>query len=213
MTKSRKILIALFLIAVAFGVVWKNSVAITGYATPGSCKVLKASGVEQLSIEDAFVFVNEQISANKNLAAESVSCTLWPTSDQTSEDLNMIGLTSQAQFMWDAVDQRFGFIPYGGFGPGGVTSGHSKDSAHYKGKAIDFFFKPYTKKSEVAKGWTFANWAVVNAELLNINTVIYQDRIWSRNSSYKGWEKFVPSYGDPKNPTIRHLDHVHVDVN
>jgi hypothetical protein len=213
MTKKRKVVISLLIIAGALALVWKNSVMVTGYATPGTCKVETADGTKQLSIEETYFYVNEEISAKRNLQAESVSCTLWPSSDKSSEDLNMIGLTSAAQFMWDNVDERFGFIPYGGFAPGGVDSGHSSNSSHYKGKAIDFFFNPYKKDSEVAKGWTFANWAVANAERLAIATVIYQDRIWTRNSSYKGWETFVPTYGDPKNPTIRHLDHVHVDVN
>ncbi len=213
MTRSRKVLVALAVLIIAFVLLWKNSVAVIGIATPGTCKVKTATETKQLEIADAFVYVNQEISAGRNLSAESVTCTLWPSNTQSSEDLNMIGLTTAAQYMWDSVDERFGFIAYGGFGPGGVNSGHSKDSAHYKGKAIDFFFKPYKSKAQVAKGWTLANWAVVNAERLGIATVIYQDRIWSQNSSFKGWQGFTPSYGDPKNPTLRHLDHVHIDVN
>ena len=213
MTKRAKFAIGILTFAVITGVAWKNSVAISGLATPGSCKVVTTDAVLQLSISDTQNYVNEVISAEKDLAAESISCSLWPNTSESSTDLNMIGLTSAAQFMWDNVDQRFGFIPFGGFAPGGVDSGHMKDSAHYKGKAIDFFFKPYKNKNKVAKGWTLANWAVANAERLGIANVIYQDRIWSRTSSFKGWQVFVPSYGDPKNATIRHLDHVHIDVN
>ena len=213
MTRRAKVAVGFLALAIVAGVAWKNSIAITGYATPDSCKVVTADGTKQMSISDTENYVNEIISAKKQLPAESISCSLWPSTTESSADLNMIGLTTAAQFMWDNVDKRFGFIPFGGFGPGGVDSGHMNGSAHYKGKAIDFFFKPYKDKTQVAKGWTLANWAVANADRLGIATVIYQDRIWSRNSSFKGWEIFVPSYGDAKNPTIRHLDHVHVDVN
>ncbi|MEY4348168.1 MAG: hypothetical protein RIS43_587, partial [Actinomycetota bacterium] len=53
---------------------------------------------------------------------------------------------------------------------------------------------------------------VLNAERLHIATVIYDDRVWTYNGSYQGWHQFVPEYGDPQNATIRHLDHVHIDV-
>ncbi len=213
MTKKTKFAIGLLVIAVLGGLGWKNSAALTGYATPDSCKVVTSEGTKQYSLVDTQAYADELISAGKQLPAESISCAFWPGETKTSLDLNMIGLTSAAQIMWDNVDQRFGFIPFGGFGPGGIDSGHMKGSAHYEGRAIDFFFKPFKKSAEVAKGWTLANWAVANADRLNIATVIYQDRIWSRNSSFRGWQLFVPSYGDPNNATIRHLDHVHIDVN
>ncbi|MEY4323363.1 MAG: hypothetical protein RL410_1144 [Actinomycetota bacterium] len=114
--------------------------------------------------------------------------------------------------MFDAVKKQFGFIPYGGFAPGGVTTGHKPGSAHYEGRAVDLFFKPYTSKTKKLSGWQVAQWAVLHADEFHIATVIYDDRIWTRNGSYQGWQVFVPEYGDPKNATIRHLDHVHIDV-
>lgn len=213
MTRKVKFAITLLLFATLAGLAWKNSVALTGFATPDSCKVVTSDGAKQFSIDDTRTYVDEIISTGKELPAESVSCTFWPSENKSSTDLNMIGLTTAAQTMWDNVDLRFGFIPFGGFAPGGVDSGHMKGSAHYEGRAIDFFFKPYKKPAKVADGWALANWAVANAERLNIANVIYQDRIWSRSSSFRGWQEFVPSYGDPNNATIRHLDHVHIDVN
>ena len=213
MTRFQK-LISFFAILVLIGVLgWSKTVSIFGFATPGTCKVAIGGSVSQLSISETESLVNEIIEANQRISSPKVSCTLWPTFSSNDKTLNQIGLTNTAQFMWDNVDARFGFIPFGGFGPGGVNSGHAPGSAHYEGRAIDFFFKPYENKKKVAKGWTFANWAVANASRLGIATVIYQDKIWSQNSSIKGWQDFVPTYGDPKNATIRHLDHVHVDVN
>ena len=212
MTKKIKALIALLIIAVAISLLWNKSVSFLGFATPGTCEVKKGLEVTQLSISETELFVDTEINAKRKLAAESINCTLWPSFNSTNGDLNLIGLVDAAQFMWDNVDARFGYIPFGGFGPGGIDTGHSKTSSHYEGRAIDFFFKPHKNPEKVATGWTFANWAVANADRLGIATVIYQDRIWSRNSSFKGWEVFVPSYGNPENPTIRHLDHVHVDV-
>lgn len=213
MTKARKILLIFAIGLISASLLWMNSVRVTGFAVPGTCKIEMKGQTQQLSISDTMALVDARINANQSLPAESITCTQWPSSYESSQDMNMIGLTNAAQYMWDQVDARFGFIPFGGFAPGGVSTGHSENSKHYQGKAIDFFFKPYKKASKVAKGWTFANWAVANAQRLGITNVIYQDRIWSSNSSFKGWQNFVPTYGDLKNATIRHLDHVHIDVN
>ena len=213
MTRSLKLLTAFAVLFLAGILIWSKTVSIFGFATPGTCKVEIGGDKAQLSFSDTEKLVNQIIDAKQKIASPQITCTLWPTFSSTDPELNQIGLTNAAQFMWDNVDARFGFISFGGFGPGGVNSGHAPGSAHYEGRAIDFFFKPYENKNKVAKGWTFANWAVANASRLGIATVIYQDKIWSQNSSFQGWQDFVPTYGDPKNATIRDLDHVHIDVN
>jgi hypothetical protein len=212
MSKGLKFLTTIAILVLVGILGWSRTVGIFGFATPGTCKVEINGEVTQLSITDTEKVVNEALDAKTKIPTPQITCTLWPTFSSNDKTLNQIGLTNTAQYMWDNVDARFGFIPFGGFGPGGVDSGHARGSAHYEGRAIDFFFTPYENKNKVAKGWTFANWAVANASRLGIATVIYQDKIWSQNSSIKGWEDFEPTYGDPKNATIRHLDHVHIDV-
>ncbi len=212
MTKRTKRFIALALSAalVAFG--WTHSVQLTGIATPGSCSLKSADGVLQLSNSDALATAEKTWAANKKFSKESLTCTYWPTGGFGPQKIDEIGLTPRAHTVFDEVKKRFGFIPYGGFAPGGVSSGHKPGSAHYEGRAIDLFFKPYTDKAKKRSGWQIAQWAVLHAEEFHIATVIYDDRIWTYNGSYQGWQVFVPEYGDVKNATIRHLDHVHIDV-
>ena len=61
-------------------------------------------------------------------------------------------------------------------------------------------------------GWAMAHWLVANADRLNVSVVIYRDKIWSARRSPDGWRDYTTPYGNPKDPTLRHLDHVHVEV-
>jgi hypothetical protein len=201
--------VAAFILVIA----WNKSAEVIGVAPPGYCAIKNADGTSQLSVDDTIQYFDAQLDADKTFSQESVSCTYWPAFGFEKEELNDVGLSPRAMAMWKAVKETFGKVPYGGFEPGGVTTGHKPGSAHYEGRAIDFFFKPYTDKQEKVSGWQLAQWAVVHADELHIATVIYDDRIWSRSDSYRGWHFFEPSYGDKTNPTIRHLDHVHIDVN
>jgi hypothetical protein len=42
--------------------------------------------------------------------------------------------------------------------------------------------------------------------------VIYDDQIWSARRSDEGWRPYTHPSGNTTDPTLRHLDHVHVDV-
>ena len=212
MTKRTKRIVVFALVALAFSFVWNHSVRFTGYATPGSCKLATSGGEQQLSTADAINAVETLWKTDQKLKKESVTCTYWPTGGFGSQKIDKIGLTPRAHTMFDAVKEQFGFIPYGGFAPGGVTTGHKSGSAHYEGRAVDLFFQPYTSKAKKLSGWQVAQWAVLHAQELHIATVIYDDRVWTYNESYQGWHVFVPQYGDATNATIRHLDHVHIDV-
>jgi hypothetical protein len=113
------------------------------------------------------------------------------------------------------IEAAFGPQSLGGFEPGGVTSGHSEGSAHYDGRALDVFFRPYADPQSTKDGWAVAHWLVANADRLALATVIYDDRIWSAGRSSAGWRDYVVSdlSGDAGTAAIqRHLDHVHVDV-
>ncbi|MEY4347751.1 MAG: hypothetical protein RIS43_170, partial [Actinomycetota bacterium] len=198
MKKRTKRLLAAGVVAVFLAFSWTHSATFIGIAPPGYCAIKSSDGILQLSNSDANDFAKRQWNDKSSLAKESVSCTYWPTGGFGKQDLDKIGLTPRAHEVLDATKKAFGFIPYGGFAPGGVTSGHKPGSAHYEGRAIDFFFKPYTDKAKKLSGWQLAQWAVLNAERLHIATVIYDDRVWTYNGSYQGWHQFVPEYGDPQ---------------
>ncbi|WP_205856631.1 hypothetical protein [Phytoactinopolyspora endophytica] len=122
------------------------------------------------------------------------------------------GLTPRARGVHDELTALFGDLDLGGFQPGGITSGHIEGSAHYDGRAIDVMLQPYEDEDVNRFGWTVAHWAVAHAERLGIATVIYDDMIWTARRSSEGWRPYEHPSGDTENPTLRHLDHVHIDV-
>jgi hypothetical protein len=135
----------------------------------------------------------------------ALSCTVRPvpaTSEAEGED----GLTPRARAVRDALVAGFGDLPIGGFRPGGVDSGHIAGSAHYDGRALD------VSVDDREQGWAIAHWTVAHAAELDVATVIFDDHVWTARRSDEGWRRYVHPSGDTENPTLRHLDHVHVDV-
>ncbi len=131
------------------------------------------------------------------------------TSDPT--DLNAAGLTKRAAKVGRDVEATFGDLALGGFEPGGAKSGHIEGSAHYQGRAIDIFVRPINVANN-QQGWAIASYLVANADRLRIQTVIFDDQIWSAGGrSEQGWRDYnAPSGGDQQ--ILEHRDHVHVDV-
>lgn len=121
------------------------------------------------------------------------------------------GLTPRAQRLRRAMLANFGPMPMGGFAPGGISTGHVDNSAHYEGRAIDVFFQPRTAENRRA-GWRLANWLVAHARRYSVLAVIYDDRIWTVWASSLGWRRYEHPSGNTSNPVLRHLDHVHVAV-
>lgn len=141
----------------------------------------------------------------------ALSCTVRPGS-YDAEQPGEVGLTARAERVLDEIRTTFGDLPVGGFSSDGIDSGHIAGSAHYDGRAVDIFFRPYDDPASVRAGWVVAHWLVINADRLGIGTVIYDDRIWTARRSAAGWRDYVHPSGNTTDPTLRHLDHVHVDV-
>ncbi|MFI5624178.1 hypothetical protein ACIA03_12000 [Nocardioides sp. NPDC051685] len=142
---------------------------------------------------------------------EAFSCVVKGGAEEVSDTLSGAGLTSRAEALRDDVRQAFGSLPDGGFQPGGVTTGHMVGSAHYEGRAVDYFFRPINARNNI-KGWALAQYLVANADRLDIATVIYDDRIWTKRRSAAGWRDYdVPPRGGDQ-AILEHRDHVHVDV-
>nr|WP_211658771.1 hypothetical protein [Phytoactinopolyspora halophila] len=132
--------------------------------------------------------------------------------DLPAEGMGDDGLTARAREVHDELLERFGELELGGFEPGGVNSGHVEGSAHYDGRAIDVMLRPHDDAEVNRFGWAIAHWAVAHAQRLGIATVIYDDRIWTARRSSEGWRSYEHPSGNTENPTLRHLDHVHIDV-
>jgi hypothetical protein len=146
-------------------------------------------------------------SALTGYSAAEYSCTIH-AQNPGSQQLGPNGLTSRADIVRRDLRRVFGSLPMGGFAPGGVSTGHSADSAHYEGRAIDVFVRPLSADN-TRKGWAISSYLVGNADRLSVATVIFADRIWTATRSDEGWRAYHARSTDP---TLRHLDHVHVDV-
>ncbi len=126
------------------------------------------------------------------------------------------GLTARAEAVMTNVEAVFGDLPVGGFAPGGVSSGHMEDSAHYDGRAVDIFVRPVNPDNR-RKGWAIAHYLVSQAEQLAVDHVIFDGQIWSSGiRSEEGWRPYSPSVPEGASERTRqvleHRDHVHVDV-
>jgi hypothetical protein len=132
-------------------------------------------------------------------------------SDVHQQAIEPDGLTPRARTVRDELTEAFGELPISGYAAGGVTAGHMAGSAHYDGRALDVFFEPVGGEQQT-QGWAVAQWLVANAARLDIATVIYDDNIWTARRSTSGWRPYTPPDGPTEDATLRHLDHVHVDV-
>jgi len=139
----------------------------------------------------------------------ALSCTVR-AEEEHSQKLDATGLTPRATHLRTAMESAWGTQSLGGFAPGGVK--RANPSAHNEGRAMDVFFEPYDDRQSRHKGWAMAHWFVANADDLDVSIIIYRDKIWSAARSPEGWRDYTSSFGDPKDPTQRHLDHIHVEV-
>jgi hypothetical protein len=132
-------------------------------------------------------------------------------SDVAAEEVGESGLTPRARAVLADIRTSFGEVPVGGFDPDGVSNGHIGGSAHYDGRAIDIFFRPVDAENR-RRGWALAHYLVARAKTLEVQTVIYDDRIWSAGMrSEAGWRDYREPNG-ANQQVLQHRDHVHVDV-
>ncbi len=144
----------------------------------------------------------------------ALTCRGGGADSDESDTLGSAGLTARAERVRRDMETSFGDLPLGGFEPGGVTTGHMPGSAHYEGRAIDVFFRPVNAPNK-RRGWALAQYLVAHAERLEINTVIFDDRVWTARRSFQGWRDYKVTRANASAAVIRvleHRDHVHVDV-
>ena len=151
-------------------------------------------------------------SALSGNSPHALSCRLSGTPDRASAKLTPSGLTRRADVVRREVAEVFGKPPMGGFAPGGVSTGHMVGSAHYEGRAVDVFVRPVSPAHKV-RGWAIAQYLVANADRLDIETVIFDKRIWTAGKrSGEGWRDYTPPERSGSRAVLEHRDHVHVDV-
>jgi len=150
-------------------------------------------------------------SALTGQSKSSFSCTV-NTASVAPEAMGRNGLTPRADAVRTDLIRTFGKLSTGGYAPGGIRTGHMEGSAHYDGRAVDVFVRPISA-ANTTKGWAMAQYLVARADLLNIRTVIFSDKIWTAGArSDSGWRDYTPPARSGDTAILRHLDHVHVDV-
>ncbi|MGC5614705.1 hypothetical protein [Georgenia sp. Z1491] len=140
-------------------------------------------------------------------AGPSLSCRGSAADDLAEEQITGSGLTPRAQAVLEQMTVVFGDQVLGGFAPGGVQ--RAGESTHNDGRAIDIFYQPVTEENR-RRGWLLAHWLVAHEDTLDIQYVIFDDRIWSAHSRSGRWQPYDAP--EPGGEILRHLDHVHVDV-
>jgi hypothetical protein len=142
------------------------------------------------------------------------SCRHGGAEGSEPDALDDAGLTGRARLVRADLTDRFGDLPLGGFAPGGVSSGHMPGSAHYEGRAIDVFFRP-VREANKTRGWALAQYLVAHAVRLQVETVIFDGRIWTARRALQGWRDYdiePKGRSAPVVAVLEHRDHVHVDV-
>ena len=142
------------------------------------------------------------------------TCVHGGGADDVSDALGSSGLTARAERVRRDLDEAFGRQAVGGFAPGGVRSGHMPGSAHYEGRAVDVFFRPISPRNKT-RGWAMAHFLVAHADRLDVETVIFDGRIWTARRAGQGWRDYEPDTSGRSRAVARileHRDHVHVDV-
>lgn len=138
------------------------------------------------------------------------ACRLSGDVEPGPDRLDEAGLTPRAAKVRGAVEAAFGDLALGGFAPGGVSSGHMPGSTHYEGRAIDIFLRPVNPDNN-RRGWAIAQYLVAQADRLDIQTVIFDGRIWKAGRDDR-WRAYDPPESPGDRAVLEHRDHVHVDV-
>ncbi len=142
---------------------------------------------------------------------EGFTCEIDDDVDSSDPALTDSGLTARAEAVRQEALGVFGDLQLGGFQPGGVGDGHMSGSTHYEGRAVDIFLRPINRANNL-RGWAMAHYFVAQADRLDVQTVIYDDRIWTARRSDQGWRDYDPPSRDGDQAILEHRDHVHVDV-
>lgn len=188
-----------------------------GVLRPGRADDLRTSLahlVDDTPLDDDRADARALLQALTGRARGALWCDHGGASRPASDKLGADGLVPRAEDVRRDITDAFGDLELGGFAPGGVRTGHMKGSAHYEGRAIDVFFRPIDPAHK-RRGWALAQYLVANAERLRLETVIFDDQVWTADRATQGWRAYrVDTKGEDRRTAriLEHRDHVHVDV-
>ena len=192
-----------------------ETVKVEGYETMEITEAAQA--VQRSAFPDAYADHEADARALASALTGNHEAAFWcdtpDDAEEASDRLDDSGLVRRAARVRRELEAAFGPLSLGGFAPGGVSTGHMEGSAHYECRAIDVFVRPINAENR-KRGWAIASYLVANADRLEINTLIFDGRIWKAGSrSENGWTDYrVPSSSGGDRAILEHRDHVHVDV-
>ncbi len=168
----------------------KNSYTLT--EVPAGTKLaltgVYADGRAQVIYQKALRWVTAKYLTSKNGPSISSSST------------GIKGLRPSAKYLMSRVQTKFPkIVTFYGVRPDSIPD-------HPSGKALDIMLPNY--RSNGAMGKAIADWVRANAKELNVEYIIYNQRIWNVKRSREGW-RYMASRGSD---TANHKDHVHVTV-
>lgn len=118
----------------------------------------------------------------------------------SSSSKGISGLRPSTKYLMSRVQAEFPqIVTFYGVRPDSIPD-------HPSGKALDIMLPNY--RSNKATGQAIADWARANSKELNIEYIIWNQRIWNVRRSGEGW-RYMASRGSD---TANHKDHVHVTV-
>ena len=118
----------------------------------------------------------------------------------SSSSRGISGLRPSTKYLMSRVQAEFPrIVTFYGVRPDSIPD-------HPSGKALDIMLPNY--RSNKAMGQAIADWARANSKELNIEYIIFNQRIWNVRRSGEGWRYMASRGGD----TANHKDHVHVTV-
>lgn len=151
-----------------------------------------------------FAVVDPKQPTGDNLDSEGcgpVTVDGCPASDRPAE----AALTPDAIRVARCIIATFGVTDIGGTRPGPANSDHTT------GRAVDIMIHQWRTAGGNNLGWDIAQWARTNAYRLGVHYIIFDKRIWNVQRDAEGWRTYT-RYGPHPNPTLGHLDHVHISV-
>ncbi len=114
--------------------------------------------------------------------------------------VGLSGLTTNSKYLLARLQARYPQIStyYG------VRADPIPD--HPSGRAIDAMLPDYRSAASRELGWEMANWMKDNARALNVEYIIYDQRIWNVRRSGEGWRYMADRGSDNAN----HKNHIHI---
>lgn len=190
----------------AVGKFYDALVRIPGYASLPL--TVAAQKVQRSGAPDAYAkYESDAVTLSAALGGRepaSMSCTFLPAQQVPVQAAGNTGLTARAQSVHDNLRTDFG------------SQLRTRAGTQGNGRALDALLTGAATRRE-QQGWAIAQWAIAHADALDIDTVIFDGKTWSRSRSADGWRPYPAStatHGGQTtvSATTAYADRVYIEV-